>query len=188
MLIKHKRLLNKINLKTYCTKAKLYDTIATVQNSLGLRESRYPISAKIIAESFISCGLLEIIEEAFIKLSGMLIKNNFPKKSYIIINSELNDCERNFALAHELIHFLCHSVDNGLMCTPYSSKTNDWHEWRANEGAAELLLPYRKFITDFSILEQFITCFDIEKLMAKKFQVSDKVIAYRIIHLRYEID
>lgn len=48
-------------------------------------------------------------------------------------------------MAHELIHYWFHPEQGAFY--PFSPASRDKEkEWQANEGAAELLLPYRDFV------------------------------------------
>ena len=64
-------------------------------------------------------------------------------------------------------------------------------EWQANEGAAELIVPYKKFIPDFlHIYNPILGYGDIFVAIASLsgyYGVSDMVIQNRIKNLNYEI-
>lgn len=124
------------------------------------------------------------------KIGGFLIKNKFPEKSYITINSSKESICSIFDLTHEMIHFLLHPEDR----KHYISSTLcdiDNFEWQANEGAAELLVPYKRFIPDF--VKSIQKCHnrkdynDLLFNLSNKYVVSIAVLEYRITSLKYEI-
>ncbi|MCR5479328.1 MAG: ImmA/IrrE family metallo-endopeptidase [Ruminococcus sp.] len=119
----------------------------------------------------------------------------------ILINSNLSQTELNFHGTHELMHIYLPSESKGTTFRCYDKirpYQDSYLEWLANEGAAELLMPYKWFIVDFSELYklystdrtrwiqhyQFFTPFD---LLAHKYHVSTMVVKNRIRNLSYEI-
>ena len=125
------------------------------------------------------------------KIGGFLVKNNFPDKSHIIVNSSKELLGTIFDLTHELMHFFLHP-ENRKHYISTSLCDIDNFEWQANEGAAELLVPYKKFIPLF--VKNISKCeirkdyLDLLQHLSKKFIVSTAVLEYRIIGLKYEIN
>lgn len=123
-------------------------------------------------------------------IGGFLVKNKYPEKSHIVINSSKDGLSSLFDLGHELIHFLLHPEDrNHYISTSLCNIDN--FEWQANEGAAELLVPYRKFIPKFARnikkCKNYNDYITLVKKLSDDFVVSTAVIEYRIKGLKYEI-
>ena len=78
-------------------------------------------------------------------IGAMLYKDSF---SAILINSNKSPLDQRFDLAHELIHFWFHPSQTSFSFQKPHLRDKE-KEWQANEGAAELLLPYKDFIPRF---------------------------------------
>lgn len=110
------------------------------------------------------------------------------KKDAIILNSARTDAEQNFDCGHELIHLARHRERNGGIFQCFSESQNSFIEWEANEGSAQLIVPYQDFIPRFS------ECFSSHKeryapdVLAEHYRVTSRVIEIRIESLSYEID
>lgn len=124
------------------------------------------------------------------KIGGFLVKNKYPQKSHIVINSSKDAYSSLFDLGHEMIHFLLHP-ENRQYYISTSLCNIDNFEWQANEGAAELLVPYKKFIPKFTKnikkCKNYNDYISLVKKMSTDFVVSTAVIEYRINGLKYEI-
>lgn len=115
------------------------------------------------------------------------------KVDQIILNSNRDYKEQNFDCGHELIHLWKHrEIQNGIFKCFESKKQNSFYEWEANEGSAELLVPYRSL---FPILKEnyFLlnTYSDIEQFkvwLSDYFVVPYVTIHYRIDNLKYEFE
>lgn len=104
----------------------------------------------------------------------------------ISVNEKDNYFRRRFTMAHELAHFLAHRdlIGEGVDDTPayrstdlgqfHNKKIKATHEAEANRLAARLLMPEELVTKYFSELGQ-----DIPN-MAKKFQVSEQAMSYRL--------
>lgn len=123
------------------------------------------------------------------KIGGLLVKNTYPEKSFIVYNTSKDPLSSIFDLTHEIIHFLLHPENRQHYIS--SSCAIDNLEWQANEGAAELLVPYKNFIPLF--VENIKGCtsrsdyIDILNDFSKKYVVSTAVLDYRVSSLKYEI-
>ena len=78
-------------------------------------------------------------------IGAMLYKDSF---SAILVNSNKSPLDQRFDLAHELIHFWFHPSQTSFSFQKPHLRDKE-KEWQANEGAAELLLPYKDFIPRF---------------------------------------
>lgn len=76
------------------------------------------------------------------------------KTDTIILNSNRTPAEQNFDCGHELIHLTKHrKLRESFNCfTRAKPQQNTFHEWQANEGSAQLLVPYQDFIPRFTNL------------------------------------
>jgi len=166
------------------TKVELYAFVNNLRNNLYLYNS-YPISSKAIASRY-SEITIEEIDFSDTRIGGVLMKGN--KCSFIGLNSCRNYYEQNFDCMHELIHFWKHPL-NEYTC--YSIPRNSYLEWEANEGAAEMLVPYYKFIPEVYELYRYIcnTQQPIDYLthLAERYFVTPRVIQLRINSLSYEL-
>jgi len=132
------------------------------------------------------------------KIGGFIIKNN-PNVSHSLIT--LNDTRApesiKFNCCHELVHFFTHPCDS-YTCASFV-KDLDPFEYQANEGAAELLAPYRDavpFIAEQWELARIISekeprwgalpyAFIILRV-SQRYDVSEWIAEYRISSLTYE--
>lgn len=125
------------------------------------------------------------------KIGGFLIKNKFPDKSYITVNSSKEPISTLFDLTHEMMHFLLHPEDRKHYISSSLCDIDNF-EWQANEGAAELLVPYKQFIPYF--VNNIKNCkskkdyIDLVNYLSNKYVVSSAIIEYRITGLKYEIN
>lgn len=140
------------------------------------------------------------------RLKGLVaLAQNEKQCNCIIINSNISKEEQRFHGVHEYMHIFFHSgISEGvILCKDTSSiSRNSFIEWQANEGAAELIMPYKEFIPEFSRCldlclnpniatekERFFGIhYDIVDYFAKKYGVSNAVVEYRISDLACEID
>ena len=110
-----------------------------------------------------------------------------------MLNARHSVEELNFDCGHELIHLTKH---RGLGLSSFhcfdtlKPKQDPFIEWEANEGAAELTVPYRSFLPLLSdAYPQLRTWQDMDFLryrLARRYQVTETVIAYRMESLKYE--
>lgn len=112
-----------------------------------------------------------------------------PVSDTMVLNENRSLVERNFDCTHEVIHLTKHrSLNNGIFKC-FDEAQNSFLEWEANEGAAQLLVPYQDFIPRFSAcLDSHHTSGTIQSELATHYFVSTQVINIRIESLSYEID
>lgn len=124
------------------------------------------------------------------KIGGLLVKNKFPDQSYITVNSSKEPKSIVFDLTHEMIHYLLHP-ENRKHYISSSLCDIDNFEWQANEGAAELIVPYKRFIPHFvKNIKQIKTrenYLDFLDYLSDTYKISTAVLEYRITSLKYEI-
>lgn len=169
--------------KMHCNtdKAELYDKVNYIRSIFSLSLDSYPINLFDCVASIPNQIILKetSLQSAFI--GGFTIRSNEPDMpSLIVMNRNSTAADRNFALAHELIHFFCHEYANGGY---YSAK----NEVQANEGAAELLLPYKLFIPDVQAgIDVYGNLDDAIINTAKAYKVAPDVAKYRYLNLKAE--
>ncbi|GAB6171409.1 hypothetical protein JCM15765_08870 [Paradesulfitobacterium aromaticivorans] len=165
------------------TKAELYRTVNDIRNFYFLHN--YPLNSKEIANYLSQLTVMEL-DFSGPKIGGILMKGE--KHSFIGLNSCRDNWEQNFDCMHELFHYWMHPP-NTYTC--YSIPRDTYLEWEANEGAAEMLVPYYKFIPEvYDIYCRNInTQYSIDYLnyFAEKYFVTPRVIQLRIKSLSYEI-
>lgn len=173
----------------YCTKQDLYNFINTLRKALKIENQEFPINLYEV------CKNIKSIKIALVNFSDKSLRGMaFPKDKIILLNSNRNPKELNFDCSHELIHIVKHrnQETQSFNCTDsIKDSQNSYLEWQANEGAAELLVPYKKFIPLLCKgLDNISTSMEFDNLksmLATYFNVPDTVIKLRINNLSHEI-
>ena len=114
---------------------------------------------------------------------GLLVTSPDKARAIIVLNSLRSEEEQMFDLTHELVHYALHppTTDSGLYDPGF--------EWEADEGAAELLLPYRDFLSFYkNIRSLYIADEDrAVRALAKEFSVTPGMVKTRLLSLSPEI-
>ncbi len=128
-------------------------------------------------------------------LHGMCMFGQENVPDVILLNERRTKSERNFDCAHEFVHIHEHRDEQKATfhCFEKVSPLQDpYLEWQANEGGAELLVPYQDFIPRFYQRFQEMQNHPDEVFvrsdMAEHYQVTNGVIENRLRSLAYEID
>lgn len=174
-------------------KIDLYNFVNTLRNRLDINFDSYPLNTIDI------CNELKRVNITYHKFktngfcAAVLLGN---KTDTVILNSNRTDKEINFDCGHEIVHMAKHR-DKGIdsfSCMELKTKRQSnisFLEWEANEGAAELLVPYKKFIPEWTnMYSNSLGWYDIDGLIhyfSNLYFVSDAVISFRLQHLKYEI-
>ena len=116
----------------------------------------------------------------------------FPgdKKDTIILNSNRSPKQLNFDCGHEIIHLIKHKeqVDGTFTC--FEKKQNSFLEWEANEGSAELLMPYRELLPILKLNKtvNFTSSkiYEFKEALSQKFMAPPATVEIRISNLKYE--
>lgn len=112
------------------------------------------------------------------------------KTNTVILNANRNSLELNFDCGHEMIHIFRHKNKNDGYFACTEKFQNSFLEWEANEGAAELLLPYRQLLTLIKDnWNSLCDCWSVEKFktyISQRFNVPYTVVTNRIENLKYE--
>lgn len=147
--------------------------------------------------------LLETMDVKLIKkefdddISGLFfIKDGIP---VITFNSKESSKRTRFTIAHELGHFVLHSVEqkifldkkqqNVLFRNSISSSGESLKEREANSFAAALLMP-KKLIDERISNAEIYELNELEELinnMAREFNVSTQAMTFRLSNLGYDI-
>lgn len=120
-------------------------------------------------------------------LCGVAMVGN--KTDTIILNSNRTSEEQNFDCGHEFLHLTKHrKLQDSFNCfTKAKPQQNTFCEWQANEGSAQLLVPYQDFIPRFlKLLDS--GALGIQYTLAEYYHVTPQVINIRLDSLSYEID
>lgn len=144
-----------------------------------------PINVEAIAANF---GINVRREPLDDTTSGVIVIKN--GRAVIGVNQDHHYYRQRFTIAHELAHFFLHSDKQEVFVSSSfsfyrdtkSADRTDWYEIEANAFAAELLMP-ENIIKEY--LERGIDL-DNElaiKRLARKFEVSQKALTYRLMNL-----
>lgn len=180
----------------YCryTKKDLYESVSVFRRAvLGITYQDYPLRPIEIAKSRMDNLAIDVAPFRSRSLRGMaVIADNVYENDVILINEHLSPTERNFYCAHELMHLALHRYEQGKQFSCYDDlkpNQNPILEWQANEGAAELLLPYQMLLpiiksADLSTEKDILS---LKNKLAKYFGVTLSVVELRLESLKYEI-
>ena len=173
----------------YCTKGDLYRYVSDLKKLMGIKWDRIGI------DFFEACEGLKKLDIRVISLKDKSLRGlAIPKDNMSLLNSSRGEIERNFDCAHEFIHVVKHKFENSQPFRCFDKlrpQQNSFLEWQANEGAAEILVPYKAFIPIFCeylpSCEDVYTYYCLLDYLAHLFNVPVRVIELRIENLKYEI-
>lgn len=177
----------------YNRKRALYDRIEQMRHDFGICGDCYPLD---MVDFCIKRGLANVAEVPFksVQTKGMAVPSyQKGEKDIILLNSSLSKRELGFTCGHELVHLTLHrcKVIRFFSFEQVMQKQNPYLEWQANEGSAELHVPYRllfpKLKAAFPGLKSLRDIQNLKTGLAEEFQVVDEVIYYRLESLKYEI-
>lgn len=177
------------NSTNYCTKEGLYRYVNDLKKCMGIDSMKSGIDLYSACQK-ISGIKMEVVNFSDRSLRGISV----PKDNIILLNSSRNEIERNFDCAHEFIHVVKHKHENTQTFNCLDKlrpQQNSFLEWQANEGAAEILVPYKVFIPIFCEYrphcENEYEYYYLLDYLARLFNVPIRVIELRIENLKYEI-
>ena len=180
-------------MNTYVSKIGVCNHINELKEKLGIEIKSYPINIKKI------CGEIEglTLESIPLKSKGLrgiaVLSKDKSDDDIILLNSNRDACEQNFDCGHELYHVAFHRyAGNTFNCLENVKPCqNKFLEWQANEGSAELLVPYKLLLPEikksYCTLKSYQGIQNFIYKMSKKFNVTDSVISIRLDDLKYEI-
>lgn len=171
-------------------KGKLYRFVDHLKAQLHIPTFFYVVNAIELCQTI---GRIDI-EYANLQSRGLCgLAMLGEKVDTIVLNARRSTEERNFDCAHELIHVTHHRHKASCFnCfSEVRPQQSSFLEWQANEGAAQLLVPYQdfipRFLRDFGYRKTFGD-FDIIGTLAFHYGVTPQVIRNRIECLSYEMD
>lgn len=183
-------------------KEQLYNSINEIRNHLIANGLTYPLNIFDVCNKYDNLAISSIPFKTK-GLRGMaVLAKHYNDINCILINSAIPSSEQNFHGMHELMHITFEEEQSGqiFQCYERTMPFQDaYKEWVANEGAAELLVPYTDFIPFFCKVYDDFSCGngicrhkygdkDILTVLSSRYGVSDMVIKNRISSLSYEID
>lgn len=173
----------------YCTKESLYQYVNELKHCMGIDHKEIGI------KFYDKCKMLQKLKIELVDFKEKTLRGmSWPNDYIILLNSSRSCVERNFDCAHEFIHVVKHRHENFQTFNCFDTlrpNQNLFLEWQANEGAAEMLVPYKIFIPKFC--KNVKNCNDIfeycnlKQHLANYFKVPLTVIDLRIENLKYEI-
>ena len=176
------------------TKADLYREVAKLRQKYDIDISdEKPVDAFSLANKICVNPQIKILPFNTSAICGMLYKGE--KVTVIGLNARHNAAQQKNSCLHELLHYEWHDeIDKRRICKNMADTANDYVEWQANQGAAELMMPYMRYIPDFvrelTVPENYRTkqdfCF-IPHILAAKYAATPLMAEYRINDLMYEI-
>ena len=173
----------------YCTKDDLYKNVAKTKELMGIK------SDAVGLDFYRTCSHLKKLDVRIVDFKDRSLRGlSVPKENIILLNSSRNKAERNFDCAHEFIHVTKHKNENFQTFNCFDNlrpQQSPFLEWQANEGAAEMLVPYKMFIPMFcesiSNCETYADYYSFLEFLSCIFNVPIAVIELRVDNLKYEI-
>ncbi|MEZ5428728.1 MAG: ImmA/IrrE family metallo-endopeptidase [Pyrinomonadaceae bacterium] len=166
-----------------------------IQTMVGdlLRQNRIksaPVDVEQIAKNL---GIVVEFKPTKSEISGFLFRDHKNNKSIIGVNKSHHENRQRFTLAHEIGHFVLHKFEgfhfDGIslrMRDENSSKGTIKEEREANKFASELLMPQPFLEKDLIKYEHSDLLFgSIIPRLAKKYQVSESALSFRLANLGY---
>jgi Zn-dependent peptidase ImmA (M78 family) len=177
----------------YFTKGRLYDEVHKYKAGLGLGVTDYGFN---MVDVCINDGImLKKLAFQTKALRGMAAIGSVPGEDVILLNQDRSDAEQNLDCGHEFVHLCIHrDIDKKIFNCIDSvyAKQDVFLEWQANEGAAEIIIPYQALLplikADYDAFRDATDIMSFKDHLSSKFNVTFKVIEYRIESLKYEID
>jgi len=176
----------------YYSKLDLYKIVDTIRENYKIDNDIYPINSVELCKNKDEI-LIDEIPFKTAGMRGMAIVSD-EEKDIILLNSYRDCIAHNFDCSHELIHLNLHRNQSEKTFNCYDKvkpHQDEILEWQANEGAAELLVPYKLFLPKIkdscSCLKDWQNIRMLKFILASDFCVTETVIQYRIESLKYEI-
>ena len=119
-------------------------------------------------------------------VAGMLLqsaKEEPPFLAVVLLNGARTSQSQRFTLAHEMVHLMLHPRIPQRICRDSAAAEPVPLEWEANEGAAELLLPYRQMLPLLASMSALSPSQKVQRISAR-FQVSPITARFRLEGLK----
>lgn len=160
------------------TRAALYQRIDSMRRKYGIRGVFDPYA---FAEAR---GFL-LAQHRFTneRLHGILVRTG--KQYGIILDTRLTPAQQRFTLTHEIVHFELHYGETGA-----ATFHDEGTEYQADEGAAELLMPYRDFIPRAAFMRRKFLKDQTAAIttLAAFYKLDCESVRRRLVSLSYELD
>lgn len=184
-----------MKIREIMTKLQLYELVSKVKKELDITEQDYPINIFNLC-SYYSNVVIKEVDFHTKDLRGLVhIAENKNENHVILVNKNKTFEEKNYHGTHEFMHII--TIDNSpgttLRCfDKIRPNQNAYIEWLANEGAAELMMPYREILPLVKeASEHFcLSALPIHQLteqLSYTYSVSTMVAHNRLNNLAYEI-
>lgn len=176
-------------------KRQLYELVAKTKTILNISALDYPINIFELCKKTKNV----VIREADFKtndLRGLVhIADSSKYNHVILVNQNKVFVEKNYHGTHEFMHIVTAKNKPGstIQCFEKIRPNQDSYiEWLANEGAAELLMPYKdvlSFVKSKSshFNEDFLPIYTLVHDLCERYLVSEIVAQNRLDNLSYEI-
>ncbi|RDU23186.1 ImmA/IrrE family metallo-endopeptidase [Anaerosacchariphilus polymeriproducens] len=179
-------------MRIHYTKDSLYKEVVRIKSFFNLSEAEYSFD---LIDLCVQKGLLiKSIPFKTKGLRGMACIGESKSTDVVLLNNTRNREERNFDCGHEIMHLSLHREigSKSFNCFDNVAPTQDsFLEWHANEGSAEMFVPYKALLPIIeSKLDEINTVNEFEhfkEFLSFHFKVPEIVITYRLENLRYEI-
>ncbi len=169
-------------------KSSLYEHVSHLREQFHIAPASFPLQLAPLFQQHAIC-----VEHRAFQTPGLCALAFLGEKTdTVVLNDNRSPLEQNFDCGHELIHLTKHrnlKRDYFNCFTTAKPSQSPFLEWEANEGAAELLVPYQVFLP-LLLEESRIHCRAPKKIipsLARQFQVTPAVIECRIGSLQYEL-
>lgn len=177
----------------YIKKADFYNKISKLRNQWGFDDNTYKIDfVTLCRQKGIEVGAVPFFTPG---LRGMASLSTGTQKDVIILNTARNKFEQNVDCTHEFIHINFHKSEGyqSFKCFEKAQPNqNEYLEWQANEGGAELNVPYMtllpKIKKNYHLLNTYNDIIHFKEELVQEYHVTSAVIEYRLESLKYEIE
>ena len=178
-------------------KLDLYQKVQGIRDSLNISDADCPLDVIALIQNNMPDISFDYKHYHTGGMHGMLLPDlDNIDRHMIVLDNQRTRREQNFDCAHELMHYHLHDHRS-----PHSFSFDDdekivpvpvpFYEWQANEGAAELLVPFSQFAPYTKMYRRkFFTLkglIDFRNLMSQVFNVTPVIIRTRLDSMRYEI-
>lgn len=168
------------------TKAELYELVESDRSRWGF--DRWHGGAVDGIALSRRCGIdIEFMKFRTQGLRGVA----FTDDNMTFLSERLSPEQHNFYACHELFHHLNHRAlpISSFQCFDMAFANSTYYEWEANEGAAELLVPYKsflEFVGQFPINSRRALA-AVQRAVANVFNVPLTTAVLRFDGLKYEL-
>ncbi|WP_455650323.1 ImmA/IrrE family metallo-endopeptidase [Enterocloster citroniae] len=177
----------------YIRKADLYKLISNLRRHWGLEENEYNLDVIGLCRAHgIQVGEVPFENPG---LRGMACLGDGFEPDVILLNSHRNKIEQKIDCSHEAVHLAFH---RNISCKSFNCfetalpSQNKYLEWQANEGSAELNVPFQTLLPKIKknrhLLNTYLDIIYFKQELVQEYNVTDAVISYRLESLKFEIE